>query len=55
MSSIPITLVSHDYTVDLNKDNLIALFPQSLLAVTLELNPSADVIPITNPIVTPDR
>lgn len=54
MSYITIKLILHNYTTLINRDNLISLFPQSLLAVTLEQDPSTDIIELSVPVVTPE-
>ncbi len=50
-----IVLTGYDnYTVTVNKDNIIELFPNSLLGTIISLDKSVELIPLTNPIITPN-
>lgn len=53
--SSTLTLVSlpHQYSVTVDRNTILSMFPQSLIGTTLELDPAVDQIDIPNPDVTP--
>lgn len=54
MDDVAITSLPYGYTINVEKDRLLHVLPDSLLSATLELDQSATEIPISNPIVTPN-
>ena len=50
---VNITSIPYNYTITVDKDKLLNTIPDSLLANTIELDPTATDIPITNQFVTP--
>lgn len=52
--SVDVYLEPYGQTFTLSREMILSYLPESLLANALELDPTAMVIPLTNPIVTPD-
>ena len=54
MTNIILRSIQHNHQITVNKSELIKLFPESLFALTLEQDSSAESIDLTNPVVTSD-